>query len=916
MKNKFSKMIFAFVATIALSVSTVSATWVSVQVTPGSFAGEISWSLIDANGLTVASQLPGYYLSTAQVDTWVDLADGCYTMELYDSWGDGWNGGVYTIIDSSLTSYGSGGLISGSFGSDIININSTCISGCMDSTANNYDPLAAFDDGSCTFGCAGNALTLNMTDSYGDGWNGNVWNMYDLAGTVVASGTLLSGTTGTEVLCIPDGCYTLSCDGGAWQAEVSWTLTDTSGAVVSSGGAPGVQNLNLNSTCASGCTDLFASNYDPLAVFDDGTCLFPGCLDPLALNYCATCNVNDSTSCVYPVCNTLDFSDDFEAANLSGNGWTTLSGIESSVALTSANAIADTVSLEFTGNSYTGWINSTTESGAFANTDHVASATICLDMSGSAATVNMTLDAELVSYYSSAYGWFRIRIAGDVNGFADVNGNTSYNNQTLSGLSTLTYDLSAYANQSQVYVIIEAAVKYGPLYSAIAADYVRVDNINVFNVYPCTYYTSSATATDAACNAGTDGTATATVSSPNATYDTYLWSDGQTTAIATGLSAGTYTCTTTDTLNGCTSTATAVVGEPSAIVSSAVILNATAPLATDGAVDLTVGNGTPCYSGANTVSGATPNNSYGGNVFNIIASADLGISSLDLFCQAGLGDVDVYYRNGSGEGLELDASAWTLAANQATMLNVAGLVNVPVSISATAGDTIGIYVICSNGMQYTSGNAPAYTTIISSDANLAISNGAGLGTYVAFSGSVFGPPNGARDFAGNVNYGTASYTYAWSNGATTQDVSGLGMGPIACTITDCNGCISTWNGFVMALSVPGCMDTLASNFDPSANTSDTSCTYPGCTDTLASNYDASSNLDDGSCTYSCDYYGYDDEITITYNSDFYADETSWQILNSNGDTVAASVPYASGAATYVTTAVSYTHLTLPTNREV
>jgi len=143
MKNKFSKMIFAFVATIALSVSTVSATWVSVQVTPGSYAGEISWSLIDANGLTVASQLPGYYLSTAQVDTWVDLADGCYTMELYDSWGDGWNGGVYTIIDSSLTSYGSGGLISGSFGSDIININSTCISGCMDSTANNYDPLAA-----------------------------------------------------------------------------------------------------------------------------------------------------------------------------------------------------------------------------------------------------------------------------------------------------------------------------------------------------------------------------------------------------------------------------------------------------------------------------------------------------------------------------------------------------------------------------------------------------------------------------------------------------------------------------------------------------------------------------------------------------------------------------------------------------
>ena len=304
-----------------------------------------------------------------------------------------------------------------------------------------------------------------------------------------------------------------------------------------------------------------------------------------------------------------------------------------------------------------------------------------------------------------------------------------------------------------------------------------------------------------------------------------------------------------------------MVGEPSAIVSSAVILNATAPLATDGAVDLTVANGTPCYSGANTLTAPVANNGYGGNVFNLIATSDLGVSSLDVPLYAGLGTLYVYTKAGSCEGSEFDASAWTLVATQATMLNVAGSLNVPVSISITAGDTVGVYVLCDNGMQYTSGNAPAYTTNIASDANLAISNGSGLGTYVAFSGSLFGPPNGARDFAGSVNYGTASYTYAWSNGATTQDVSGLGMGPIACTITDCNGCISTWNGFVMALSVPGCLDTLASNFDPAANTSDSSCTYPGCTDTLASNYDASSNLDDGSCAYSCDYYGYDDEIT-------------------------------------------------------
>ena len=58
------------------------------------------------------------------------------------------------------------------------------------------------------------------------------------------------------------------------------------------------------------------------------------------------------------------------------------------------------------------------------------------------------------------------------------------------------------------------------------------------------------------------------------------------------------------------------------------------------------------------------------------------------------------------------------------------------------------------------------------------------------------------------------------------------MGPIAVTITDCNGCTSTWSGFVAANVVNGCTDPNASNFDPLANTDDGSCTYPGCTDSL------------------------------------------------------------------------------------
>ena len=48
----------------------------------------------------------------------------------------------------------------------------------------------------------------------------------------------------------------------------------------------------------------------------------------------------------------------------------------------------------------------------------------------------------------------------------------------------------------------------------------------------------------------------------------------------------------------------------------------------------------------------------------------------------------------------------------------------------------------------------------------------------------------------------------------------------------------------------GCMDPLAINYDPCAVVNNSaSCTYGGCTDSTAYNYDASATVDDGSCTY-------------------------------------------------------------------
>ena len=151
------------------------------------------------------------------------------------------------------------------------------IFGCTDPEANNYDSTANVDDGSCTYDIYG------CTDSDANNYN--------------PSATVDDGSCTYDVY----GCT----DESANNYNPSATVDDGSceyDVVGCTDSTANNYNPEANVDDGSceydvfGCTD----NYNPNANVDDGSCLYNifGCTDPLALNYNISANIDDGT-CLY-----------------------------------------------------------------------------------------------------------------------------------------------------------------------------------------------------------------------------------------------------------------------------------------------------------------------------------------------------------------------------------------------------------------------------------------------------------------------------------------------------------------------------------------------------------------------------------------------------------------------------------------
>ena len=123
-------------------------------------------------------------------------------------------------------------------------------------------------------------------------------------------------------------------------------------------------------------------------------------------------------------------------------------------------------------------------------------------------------------------------------------------------------------------------------------------------------FTLSATATNVTCNGDCDGTASATATGVSGI--SFAWSNGDESATISGLCAGSYTVTATNS-DGCEQVATVVVTEPAAIVVSLVSSSNETCALNDGSAQIGVSGGSAPYNFglANISTGTSLSNSSG-----------------------------------------------------------------------------------------------------------------------------------------------------------------------------------------------------------------------------------------------------------------------------------------------------------------
>ncbi len=285
---------------------------------------------------------------------------------------------------------------------------------------------------------------------------------------------------------------------------------------------------------------------------------------------------------------------------------------------------------------------------------------------------------------------------------------------------------------------------------------------------------------NASCGNGSTGSATATPCI-NGNFS-YQWSNGQSGQTATNLSAGEYDVTVTNSA-GCQGVeSVTIVNEGGNLV---VLIDNIDDVSCfggdDGSASVTAsgGSGNYSYQWSDGQTGAIANNLSQGIITVVVSDDDTGCS--------GMASANI------NQPTELTISLTS------TNVTCSGINDGSAQVS-TSGGTGPYSYDWSNGSNSSSNNnlsSGTYSVTVTDANGCSISESTTIedgSTVIVFIENLVAPTcNGYSDGSASASQtgGNPPYTYAWSNGETTGNITGLPAGTISVTITDNDGCYGT-----------------------------------------------------------------------------------------------------------------------------
>jgi gliding motility-associated-like protein len=364
--------------------------------------------------------------------------------------------------------------------------------------------------------------------------------------------------------------------------------------------------------------------------------------------------------------------------------------------------------------------------------------------------------------------------------------------------------------------------------------------------------------TAVSCNNGSNGSASVAVTGGTVNY-TYSWSpSGGTGSNASGLSAGTYSCTVTD-LNGCSVVSTIIISQPSALASSAAGMNPTCGASNGSAVASTSG-GTGAYTYSWSPSGGagdTASSLPAGNYICTITDANgclltdtarltntglppvatITPASSTTFCQgqsvllqAGGGGTYSWSNGSTTDTITVSAagnytvvvtnSCGTSPATTAITVNSLPVANVSGDSSSCAGVPVTLTASGGTSYSWSTGNVtPSIVVATSGTYTATVTNGCGAATssfvvnfssvlahYTADSTAGYAPFNVL--FTNNSSANATSWIWNFGDGGTGSGPNPTHIYPTAgtytavLTVTNAKGCTSTYDEIITVTDIP------------------------------------------------------------------------------------------------------------------